>query len=517
VTVAVLCGSAMAQAGIASARRDDRLTVARQGDRVLLRSALSATHDLVLSVGRGSNGQFNFEGAYLVAPSTPFTAERPPHETLFHNSSDDAAPWHVNGTYIGGNHGALGVLELISAGHGLGKSDVGTSWRDGAGRPLHLVSVVSPDKLWFLGENTGAAPIWKFETACTGPTLTRPVDGATVSFTGQVETQLRPGIHRREDAILVDGARPLRSGETVSCAFLDLVEEYDIVNPGAILADVIAHAGEERRFTAGHLDAFVRNRIVYRFHPNGATVVDYRAKALQDFDLYYMGFIQSARLSFDAGRTLAYYIPKTRPFTWEGKDFDFGAIQDYTGLPPSAIYFGAAHGNVSDPDNLPDRFIQLLGDQGATAPAIGYALGYSLIRGCTRPEVRAANAGIALMLHPHTAKSYPRAIDEKMGPRIRAGTEFHCVAYRQYFDPAAHPNATCVYWYPEGEDVVLHADYHRSVERDVLRLPAALAGKRIDVIEKTPSLVLHTGTVVPASGLTLSVRDGYGTMVLRLQ
>ena len=265
----------MVQAGSESARRDDRLTVARQGDRVLLRSALWATHDLVLSVGRGSNGQFNFEGAYLVAPSAPFTAERPPHETLFHDSSDDAAPWHVNGTYIGGNHGALGVLELISAGHGLGKS--------------------------------------------------------------------------------------------------------------------------------------------------------------------------------------------------------------------------------------------------ATAPAIGYALGYSLIRGCTRPQDRAVGAGIALMLHPHTAKSYPRAIDEKMGPRIRAGTEFHCVAYRQYFDPAAYPNATCVYWHPEGEDVVLHADYHRSVERDVLRLPAALAGKRIDVIEKTPSLVLHTGTVVPASGLALSVRDGYGYMVLRLR
>ena len=183
--------------------RRDQLQVTRQGDRVLVRSRFSDQRDLVLSIGRGSNGQTNFEGAYLVDGSTPSLRERPDHATLFHNTGDDAAPWHVNGTYIGGNHGCLCVLEVTSAAHGLQKHDIGSRWNDESGQVFNLVSVVDADRLWYVSDNTGTGTIWKFNTTSTGSTLTRTSDHKVIASSKVIEMQLRPGVHRREDAFLV--------------------------------------------------------------------------------------------------------------------------------------------------------------------------------------------------------------------------------------------------------------------------------------------------------------------------
>ena len=230
------------------------------------------------------------------------------------------------------------------------------------------------------------------------------------------------------------------------------------------------------------------------------------------------GFIQSAKLYRGHYGTHEYYIPKTLPFTQDGIRHDFRSIQDYGLRPPSPLRFSAANRNIEDATNLPDRFIQFLGRRhnGKTERLVGYAIGYSLIHGLSIPAERARHASSAIMLYT-TSKSYPVAINSKMGPIIPAGTEFHCVAYRQYFRPAARGSATCLYWHPEAGDVVVYADYHHGVDHDVLKLPAEWAGKRMTVVEKTPSVTLHTRTTVPRDGVVVSVAGTNGHVVLKLR
>ena len=494
------------------------LRVVRYGEDVFIRSPFSPADDLVVRVGKGANGQANFAGTYLVGASTGMTVGELGAGRLIHGCGDDATPWNLNGTYIGANHGCSDAREVVSASHGRTADDLGTVWKDGAGAEFVLLKVEDADRLWFLSVDQGDGAIWRFTRTLAAPALTR-ADGQTIPFTDAHMVQLRPACRITRQDYLIDGQRPLADGEPVTCEFLDIAEDYDIINPGSLVRDMVEHPGEQRSFVADQLDAVVANSILYRFHPNGACVIDYRAEALQEFNLGYMGFIQSAKLTAGTNYTThEYFIPKTLPFTQDGLAYDFRSGQDYRTAPPSALNFSVDKLNVEDPGNLPERFIQMLGheENGRVVHDVGYALGYSLVTGITVPEARAANCGRPLFLYT-SAKSYPAAVDAKMGNPIPAGTEFHCRAYRCYFHPSAQPNATFAYWYRDGEDVVLCADYDRSVERDVPALPAECVGRAVEVVDKTPSVTLLTGDTVPDGGVAVSVNGEYGSVVLRVR
>ncbi len=494
------------------------LRVVRYGEQVFIRTPFSPTDDLVIRIGKGANRQINFSGAWLVGTGVGMTATELGGGRLIHGCGDDATPWNLNGTYIGANHGCSDAREVVSVGHGRTTADLGTVWKDGAGAEFVLLKVEDADKLWFLSVNQSDGAIWRFTRALAGPALTR-ADGQTIPFADAHMVQLRPACRITRQDYLVDGQRPLGDGEPVTCEFFEIVEDYDIINPGSLVRDMTDHPGEERSFIADHLEAVVSNSISYRFHPNGACVIDSHAHTLQEFNLGYMGFIQSARLTAGTNYTThEYFIPKTLPFTQDDIAYDFRSGQDYRTAPPSALNFSVDKLNVEHPGNLPERFIQMLGheENGRVVHDVGYALGYSLVTGITVPETHAANCGRALFLYT-SAKSYPAAVDAQMGNPIPVGTEFHCRAYRCYFYPPAHPNATFAYWYRDGEDIILCADYHRAVGRDVLSLPAECVGRAVEVVEKTPSVELLTGDMVPDGGVAVSVNGEYGSVVLRVR
>ncbi len=493
------------------------LLVKRTGNSVVLRSRFSASQDLVLTLGLGSNRQIGFGVASLIDSALPTDKTAPQNGTMFHSCGDDSTPWNFNGTYIGGNHGCSDLREVVCAEHGLSEADLGSEWRDAAGAPFYLLRVVTADKLWFLSENTGEGAIWRFNTKIVGDTLTRTDPATTLSFQEYHMAQLTPASRIREQSFRADGREDLPEGEWVTCGFLEVLDDYEIVSPAAVLADVRAHPGMLRDPVAPHLDAVVSNRIRHCFYPNGAVVIRHESRALQEFRMGYMGFIQSAPLTQGTFDTHEYYIPGTLPFEQEGVVYDFQAFQDYSSKLPVPLLFGAAYANVVATHDLPSRFLQFLGSRagGQNVRKIGYALGYSPVRGLTRIGERERHASTAIMLYKSN-KSYPHAVDTAMGAIIPAGTEFDCTAYRQYFDAQAYPKATAVYWHPEENDWLLYADYHQSVEQDRLVLPATFTGRRIEIVSKTPSLTLHTEDTVPPEGLTVSVEGDYGCLTLRL-
>ena len=521
-------------------RKESQLRVLKTGETVYIRSRFSEQDDIVTSVGLGRNNrQINILGTFLLSRTASMDIDSLKTNRYVHRMGDDAAgAWLINGTgAIGGNHGLSGAIDITCPGHGRTVKDLGSEWEDINGKKFYLVRIVSKDKLLFLGKNTPTGDIWKFDNRLRGSTLKSSGLDAVITFPdvkisygkkpGGVPyfTQLWPACRIKKQEYLLNGKIPLKEGEAASCEWFDIVEEYDIINPGAVLEDIISHPGQERSFVAEHLDAVLSDNTIYRFFPNGACVVYQRARALQDFTIQLFLGVMTAQLTRnDCGyQTHEYYIPKTLPFTLDKVNYDFSRIQDFAGVQDSSrrltsnLFFSAEDKNVTDPQNPPDRFIQFLGNKEGdrTGREVGFALGYSMIHGMSVPSKRVKNTNRFLWI-ASTSKTYPATADSKMG-NVAKGTDFYFVGYRQYFNPRLSGKATCLYWNKQEEDTVVYADYHKSVEKDTIKLPAELAGKKFEVIEKTPSLVLHAENTVPANGdLEVSVADNHGYLVLRV-
>ncbi len=504
----------------------NELKVLKTGDLVLIRSTFSPDRDLVVRLNKGSNGQINFAGTRLVAPSAAMGPELSRAGVLIHNSGDDTKPWFMEANFmppyggaflLGGNHGSQPVRAVTSPNHGRTVADIGSAWLDGAGTRFTLIRVADSNELWFLSENTAdrdTNAVWRFTLTVAGTVLTRASQTDTLAVAQVTVPQLRPCCRIAKQEYRADGTTPLPDGQVVPCGFLEIVDDHDIIDPGSVLRDVIAHPGVESDFASPRLDAMVAHHIVYRFYPNGAAVIEFHARVLKDFSLRLMGFFQTFKLHQGDFDTHEFYIPKTVPFEFEGRRFDFKSLQDFTAPRLPNIWFDKASRNIESPDNLPDRLIQFLGRNtgGAVTREVGYVMGYSLVRGITRPSERSRRSTRAALINS-VGKSALVAVDRKMGPRVPAGTDMRAVVYRQYFKPGGAEAPTCLYWHPEGEAQVVYADYHRSVERDRLRLPEDWAGRPLTLVEKTPSATLHSDRVDAQGAVEVTVSNGYGYVV----
>ena len=217
----------------------------------------------------------------------------------------------------------------------------------------------------------------------------------------------------------------------------------------------------------------------YQFYPDGSCIVTHRARFFRDVRLGYMGFIQAGPMNYTrCFERHTYYIPKIRPFTVNGILYDFGNGVDYSKKLPHTIYF--KNDSFADPGNPPDRFLQYV--EGAGKPEVGFAIGYAVTEGIGMNSVRKNNIRTALFLYTSN-KTYPYALDGAKMPVIRSGSEFYCMAYRQYFDASRG-------WYAnrQGKDKIYYVDFREPVSGRELVFPDEAAGKKPVVLEKTASL-----------------------------
>lgn len=494
---------------------NDELLVLKTPEILYARSAFSDEYDVVVSMAKGVNDQFDFHEAALVARSAPMTLATCQSADVFQVCVDDAAPWKLNGTYIGANHGWYGVFEMTIPDHGLTTDDLGMPWRDEDDSEFYIIKIVDSDKIWVMPDNTGSIGNWRFASNLNGALENEA--GQSLRTEATVKTQLAPACRIIRQDYLVDGEIPLEEGVVTACEFLELVEEYDIVNPAAVIAAVKQNPGVSQDFVAADLDFLLTNEIRYQLQPWGACTVRHKAVINREFGLNLTGFIQTRALLRRDGDIHRYYVPDTGAFTVGGLTYDFGEIQDFPGPPSAPLQFGVGFDNVDLPERQPSRFVQFLSKRSGSASGaeIGYVVGYSLLEGCTVPEVRAANSARAAFIHT-SAKTYPIAMDEKIG-RIPAGEVFENLAYRQYFSPSAlSEKATSAYLHREGDNYLLYVDYHQVVPEDVIELPKFLSGRDVTIVEATPSVELLSGTTVPESGIRLASKDGSGHIAIAI-
>ncbi len=492
----------------------EKIQVLKNKQNVYIRSYFSPDKDVVVSIRQGRNGQISFKDARLIDKGVPMNEKSCKQGSLIHNAADDCTPWSLNKTYIGANHGLFGVLELTVKQDGLKEADIGSEWTDAKGQKFYLIKICDKDKIWILSENLGKGEIWKFNTKLNGKELTG--NGKKLKIAALKRTQLVPSCRIQKQEYLINGKEPLPDGKVITCDFLDIIDIYDIIAPDSLLDKIIKNPGKNVKFNSKDLDSILTNNIVYRFQPRGACTILHNSTINRKFNLGYMGFIQTGQLNRGGFDTYEYHIPKTVPFELKGTKYDFSGFQDFSTKVKTPLNFTIASKSLADPKNLPDRWIQFLGrkQNGKTKREVAYAIGYSLFEGITRPAERAANNVRACMIYTSN-KTYPSAISYKAA--VPVGTKLKCLAYRQYFSPSdLSAKASSAYIHKQHDSWVLYLHYHQPVNKDIIKLPANLTGKKVSVIEKTPAVKILSGETVPDRGITVSSENKRGYIVLKI-
>lgn len=223
------------------------MDISLNGGDVVFRTAFSEEYDL-MQVLRGvrpglvdRNEPVDFRLAGLV---------RRGHRDIWHAdrvlafSTDECAPFVINGEDIAGNHGHPGGMRIRAAGHGCTCWDVGADWQDESGLRWTLLRVENENELLFLSDNIGPSETaYAFSDHVTG-NLHCLTDGRMLHPTAQSPGQqlTRAIRHIRCDmAYEVEGVwRPL-SGYHTGADRARIVEEYEVICPSTVAAALRAN------------------------------------------------------------------------------------------------------------------------------------------------------------------------------------------------------------------------------------------------------------------------------------
>ena len=520
-------------AAVSSAFSDETVTVYRDGCDFLVRSRYSAKQDLVIR-----NWNYANEAAYLVARDLPMK-DVMAKGLLLHINGDEYAATAPLGGYstLSGNHGSAAASILTVPGHGLSRKDFGGVITDRKNNVYVIMNLPDKDQILIHpeGKNSTVRPSFRAHDGKSELFY----NGKKLPFTKSQGAQLYPVNRIIDSRLLADGKTPVPDKTEVKCRFVDFIFVHDVVDPYFIVQSVKHNPGKElladwqknkkmeyvhtpelrnRRPEYMKLPALATYYNKYRFEPRGA-VVNYR-KAVYHATL---SRVSSMDIMYGWGggvitkqKNTWFYIPKLKPLVLK----DNRKNSRYPDIPCdlSAVYkipdtmqmrMKVPRTAARDEKDLPDRYIRVVGDE---KPFYGIALGYSLISGCTRKDGGNLERENVYSFR-ETKKMYPIAYTFRKNP---PGKTMETVTFKQYFDPQLEPDATDFLCHYENDSLMVYLDFHKDLKNKTIRLPEAAVGRKITIVEKTPSLTLHTAGKVPPEGISLDVTGKYGYLVLKL-
>lgn len=499
-------------------------TVTTDGTDAYIRTAYNATLDLVQKVRYGTNATWsnNVINPWEVRTIPKSTAKDSTIAAFSTGSllvaqGDDAAPLHYNGTYIGANHGAFVVHEVTVNAHGKTYADVGSRWTQGA-NTFTIVRIVDANKLWLVSQNIGTN-YWQFVTSSlTGLTLTHSTGATnTSSFTpsADTQTQLISAVNNHTKRIIVDGFRDITAINAVyDVLSVEFIDTYDVMNPPAILSYLQSHTGTttEQPLSNNAIASDMGVAVSYRYSFNGACVVNTQLVSKSALNFTFAGFTQAMVANF-TGKTLLQYVNKTGPIVGPSKTWNFANVEDITTTIDSINFLKA---NWADALNPPDRMAQIV--KNGSTKEFGHVVGYSLVRGISKPSVRQATND-AGFVHT-TRKMYPKALTANVyaaqpNGLMPSGTVINNVSYRLVYNAAVLPEATVYGWYEDNGAIYVVLDIHQNASILKLPLPSMFNGKSATVVDSNANFTLHS-EIVSDGGLLCSIINNYGQATIKL-
>jgi len=486
------------------------ITAYRNGTELLVRSSFSEMQDVVVRIHCSGASKMPNEDAYLIPKSAKLLDYK--KYDLMHSGGDEipAYPLPMYGT-LGGNHGSPFGRAVNIPAHGLTAKDLGAELTTTNKGNFYILRIIDKDNILIHPENRGKPGFPKF-AALGEDKLFR--GGVELKYAGAKMEQVYPSNRYRENSYLVNGKEPLPDATEVKCDFLDHVVDYEVVMPEYRVELFKNKPGVEHDFLAPELPAMLNFRNVFRHQANGACVIYIKNTVLCDMAGYNcLGVMMCWDGSIAQKKQTEFYIPKLKPLKATGRnkapalDCDFSAI--YVMPDEMLVDYHIVKTDCLNPEDPPDRFIRLVGDK---KREIGAAIGYSLFEGVTAKSLKAKDREKIYHLWS-TKKIYPYCINIT---NCRKGDVREILVYRQYFDPQREPDATSFYFHKQKDSDVIYLDFHKSLSNKKIALPDYMAGKKISILEKTPSVMLHTEAIVPKDGISLSVSGDYGYIVLKL-
>lgn len=515
--------------GLTLMAEDQFVTVYRNGGELLIQSSYSQQEDLVIRVRWIAN-----EESYLIPRNSDlrnFASGRRLHS----NSDEYPATKFVSYNFLSGNHGSPFGRYLKIPGHTFTEADIGGIITDENQRKLVIIQITDKDQILVHPEPVNNAPLGRAKFFHLNKEKLS-YKGKELNYLSATMGQVRPLNRITRNEFLADGARPLPNRTIVRCRFVDHIFIHDVIVPEAVVEYVKKHPGKKMdpefigKWKMQHvtddpsmewfkkLPAMMNVSNRFRYQPWGC-MVNYRTTKIL---LPVEGLTQmEANFGWGGGlisprKNEFFYVPKVKKLMLKhrhtGKEeYSCDLAANYR--MPENMQVDYTINRLRDsvnPENPPDRFIRTTGDDKIE---FGIALGYSMINGCTALENKGANRSEIFYLY-HTKKMYPQCYSlENPAP----GTTMHSVSYKQYFNPAAEPDATSFYYHWENDSLLVYFDTHKSLKNKLLQLPGWCTGKKVTVVEKTPSVELASDyKLVPESGIRFNVKDNYGYLVLKL-
>jgi len=502
-----------------SEKPSDTFTVTLDGLDAYIRTRFSSVLDVVQQVRYGANDPWknNIINPWAIktipsATSKDGTIAAFLAGTLLVAQGDDAAPVNYNGTYIGGNHGASFVIQVTHTAHGKGFKDVGSIYSVDSIQ-YTIMRVVDANNLWLLSQNTGTAANWNFKKdLLDGKTLvhvsggTNTADIVVSAASPDANVQLLPAINNHRKKIIADGFRELTATGVYDVGYLEFIDSYSVMNVPAILSYLQLHVGTttEQYFNIDSIASDFSLTVNYLYTSNGVCTVSTETEKKANINFGFIGMVQCSPYVF-TGKTLQMYLPKMKPVTVGANTYDLSNVVDITTVTDIIPFLKI---NWSDESNPPDRIVQLV--KNGSVKEVGQAIGYSLNRGVTKPEIRKSISDAGFFNSgTNTKKMYPKALVTTIG------TVTNSVAYRAIFNPQDQPEATAWFWYQDNGEILAVLDIHQNASMLKLKLPSKFNGKSATIVEQNPNFTLHS-EIVSNGGLLCSVVNGYAYATIKL-
>lgn len=477
---------------------------------IAIRTSFNASKDLVqfITLG-GGNSVVNPRGGTLIDDK-----EVSPYATGFVLSqpNDDACPFYFNGGYIGANHGYDRVRRLVLNKHGKTYADICSEWLDEADNKWYIIKIIDENNLWVLGEDLAENEFYNCVPSIEGTTLTHSqgaVNTEEIKDFEVINDQLTPIVCHENKKILLNGFIEVSSGGTYSAKYIDIIEEYNIINPSSIVAYL-----QENMPTGGYTDnpalnvgsvvAKVKN--IYRFLSDGTMLVITDFTNLIQINMGYIGIIQNMIPS----EKILRYIPKAKSVTVGKNTYEFRIPRDMA-LPMSdAVNLTSEYWEV--PNSPPDRLIDFYKDVSGVSK-IGFVVGYLP----TEDNMASRNVNNAWFLYT-TKKSYPHFVDNSLQNPLQAGTTIRGMAYRKFYDiPSDNSNRISMYTVPFEDRIYLYIDYQGETN-DEFFLPSDCIGKAWAVIEKSDNITVCDSAIKNRLRIEVTAAEpDYGYCVLELK
>ena len=408
------------------------------------------------------------------------------------NNEDDNCPVNLGSGYIGAGHGYGRAFNLNLTGHGKTYADIGSKWVTDATYPrnFYIVRIIDEDNLIVLGADEPDSAYDTVNYWGNSTSLTH-VEGATHTdtMTGYTRTQylLAPIDKNHTKKVLLDGITEASDdGEYRAEAFVDIVEEYDVINPQGIIPTILANMPQGGYTENPEIDGgstFLHFSNIYRILSDGTMLLFSSLDNDVPVTLNYWGATQYAQKTSAStfGGALFRYIPKALPI--DNRDF--------------RTPFNMANWNFTanittqyweDADNPPDRLLHLYTDGNGQYVA-GFAVGYLPVADGSGSE-RKTNISNAMYLY-QTQKAYFHLADNGGADAgaWAAYTPYQCIVYRKPVLDVGNIH-TDAYFVPNGEICYLYADYH-AIADDRIKVPAEYVGKPMTVLEKSDNVTVY--------------------------